>query len=89
MLLKLDQSVSTCAWEIHDNGTVKWKNTMNGKCSPSIDIKLILYVWAGYDSDVAREKNMDYTTKIYAISIREMSGVKPHQQQKEILVDER
>uniref|UniRef100_A0AAR2KFA6 HELP domain-containing protein n=1 Tax=Pygocentrus nattereri TaxID=42514 RepID=A0AAR2KFA6_PYGNA len=43
----------------------------------------------GYDSDVAREKNMDYTTKIYAVSIREMSGVKPHQQQKEILVDER
>ncbi|XP_046714063.1 echinoderm microtubule-associated protein-like 6 isoform X3 [Silurus meridionalis] len=43
----------------------------------------------GYDSDVAREKNMDYTTKIYAVSIREMTGVKPHQQQKEILVDER
>nr|XP_021335612.1 echinoderm microtubule-associated protein-like 6 [Danio rerio] len=43
----------------------------------------------GYDSDVAREKNMDYTTKIYAVSIRQMTGVKPHQQQKEILVDER
>uniref|UniRef100_A0A8C2DMR9 EMAP like 6 n=1 Tax=Cyprinus carpio TaxID=7962 RepID=A0A8C2DMR9_CYPCA len=43
----------------------------------------------GYDSDVAREKNMDYTTKIYAVSIRQMTGVKPHQQQKEIPVDER
>ncbi|KAK1798480.1 hypothetical protein P4O66_006772, partial [Electrophorus voltai] len=43
----------------------------------------------GYDSDVAREKNMDYPTKIHAVSIREMSGVKPHQQQKEIPVDER
>ncbi|XP_065115366.1 echinoderm microtubule-associated protein-like 6 isoform X2 [Paramisgurnus dabryanus] len=43
----------------------------------------------GYDSDVAREKNMDYTTKIYAVSIRQMMGVKPHQQQKEVQVDER
>ncbi|XP_076879607.1 echinoderm microtubule-associated protein-like 6 isoform X2 [Brachyhypopomus gauderio] len=43
----------------------------------------------GYDSDVAREKTMDYPTKIYAASIREMTGIKPHQQQKEILVDER
>ncbi|XP_057217479.1 echinoderm microtubule-associated protein-like 6 isoform X1 [Triplophysa rosa] len=43
----------------------------------------------GYDSDVAREKNMDYTTKIYAASIRQMTGVKPHQQQKEVQVDER
>lgn len=48
-----------------------------------------MHLQAGYDSDVAREKNMDYTTKIYAVSIREMSGVKPHQQQKEIVVDER
>lgn len=46
-------------------------------------------MYTGYDSDVAREKNMDYTTKIYAASIREMTGVKPHHQQKEILVDER
>ncbi|XP_051957235.1 echinoderm microtubule-associated protein-like 6 isoform X1 [Xyrauchen texanus] len=43
----------------------------------------------GYDSDIAREKNVDYTTKIYAVSIRQMTGVKPHQQQKEIPVDER
>ncbi|XP_030627440.1 echinoderm microtubule-associated protein-like 6 isoform X1 [Chanos chanos] len=43
----------------------------------------------GYDSDVAREKSIDYTTKIYALSIREMSGTKPHQQQKEASAEER
>ncbi|XP_058881491.1 echinoderm microtubule-associated protein-like 6 isoform X3 [Acipenser ruthenus] len=43
----------------------------------------------GYDSDVAREKSIDYTTKIYAVSIREMTGTKPHQQQKEVSVEER
>ncbi|XP_069350552.1 echinoderm microtubule-associated protein-like 6 isoform X1 [Eulemur rufifrons] len=43
----------------------------------------------GYDSDVAREKAIDYTTKIYAVSIREMEGTKPHQQLKEISVEER
>ncbi|CAH1792746.1 unnamed protein product [Owenia fusiformis] len=34
----------------------------------------------GYDSDVAREKNMDYSTKTYTKSIRENTGVKPHLQ---------
>ncbi|MEE6474307.1 hypothetical protein FKM82_010342 [Ascaphus truei] len=43
----------------------------------------------GYDSDVAREKSIDYTTKIYAVSIREMEGTKPHQQLKEASVEER
>ncbi|KAI1886389.1 hypothetical protein AGOR_G00213510 [Albula goreensis] len=43
----------------------------------------------GYDSDVARERSIDYTTKIYAVSIRDMSGVKPHQQQKEVSAEER
>ncbi|MBN3309055.1 EMAL6 protein, partial [Amia calva] len=43
----------------------------------------------GYDSDVAREKSIDYTTKIYAVSIREMAGTKPHQQQKEVSAEER
>ncbi|MGH0154729.1 UNVERIFIED_CONTAM: hypothetical protein FKN15_028429 [Acipenser sinensis] len=43
----------------------------------------------GYDSDVAREKSIDYTSKIYAVSIREMTGTKPHQQQKEVSVEER
>lgn len=74
---------------IHDTGCVTNYEVFRFFYSHRIDIKLILHVWAGYDSDVAREKNMDYTTKIYAASIREMSGVKPHQQQKEILVDER
>ncbi|KAI4881350.1 hypothetical protein NFI96_009304, partial [Prochilodus magdalenae] len=41
-----------------------------------------------YDSDVAREKVMDYTTKIYAVSIRDMAGTKPHQQQKEASAEE-
>ncbi|KAK9412191.1 echinoderm microtubule-associated protein-like 6 [Crotalus adamanteus] len=43
----------------------------------------------GYDSDVAREKAIDYTTKICAVSIREMEGTKPHQQLKEVSVEER
>lgn len=48
-----------------------------------------LFVVWGYDSDVAREKAIDYTTKIYAVSIREMEGTKPHQQLKEVSVEER
>ncbi|XP_042565417.1 echinoderm microtubule-associated protein-like 6 isoform X9 [Clupea harengus] len=43
----------------------------------------------GYDSDVAKEKSIDYTTKIYAVSIRDMCGTKPHQQQKEVSAEER
>uniref|UniRef100_A0A3P8UFH2 EMAP like 6 n=1 Tax=Cynoglossus semilaevis TaxID=244447 RepID=A0A3P8UFH2_CYNSE len=43
----------------------------------------------GYDSDVAREKAVDYVTKIYSSSIRKLSGTKPHQQHKELPVDER
>uniref|UniRef100_A0A3P8TGD9 EMAP like 6 n=1 Tax=Amphiprion percula TaxID=161767 RepID=A0A3P8TGD9_AMPPE len=42
----------------------------------------------GYDSDVAREKVVDYITKIYSASIRNMSGTKPHQQHKELPVEE-
>ena len=36
---------------------------------------------AGYDSDVEREKNMDYSEKIYINPIREKDGVKPHLQE--------
>ncbi|KAM4599415.1 echinoderm microtubule-associated protein-like 6 isoform 3-T3 [Fundulus diaphanus] len=43
----------------------------------------------GYDSDVAREKTVDYVSKMYAVSIREMRGSKPHQQQKELSAEER
>uniref|UniRef100_A0A4W6DSW6 EMAP like 6 n=1 Tax=Lates calcarifer TaxID=8187 RepID=A0A4W6DSW6_LATCA len=43
----------------------------------------------GYDSDVAREKVVDYVTKIYSASIRSMSGTKPHMQHKELPVEER
>ena len=35
----------------------------------------------GYDSDVAREKNIDYTTKTYINPIRTTTGVKPHEQE--------
>uniref|UniRef100_A0A8C6S538 EMAP like 6 n=1 Tax=Neogobius melanostomus TaxID=47308 RepID=A0A8C6S538_9GOBI len=43
----------------------------------------------GYDSDVAREKIVDYTTKMYAGSIREMRGTKPQHQLKELSAEER
>ncbi|XP_061843886.1 echinoderm microtubule-associated protein-like 6 isoform X4 [Nerophis lumbriciformis] len=43
----------------------------------------------GYDSDVAREKAVDYVTKVYSASIRKMTGTKPHLQHKELPVDER
>ncbi|XP_075907401.1 echinoderm microtubule-associated protein-like 6 isoform X4 [Nelusetta ayraudi] len=43
----------------------------------------------GYDSDVAREKVVDYVTKIYSASIRNMSGMRPHLQHKELAVEER
>ena len=36
---------------------------------------------SGYDSDVAREKNMDYGQKTYENPIRETTGVKPHEQE--------
>ena len=40
-------------------------------------------VSTGYDSDVEREKKIDYSTKIYASSVQEKEGVKPHLQQME------
>lgn len=46
-------------------------------------------MFSGYDSDVAREKVVDYVTKIYSASIRSMSGTKPHMQHKELPVEER
>ena len=35
----------------------------------------------GYDSDVEREKNLNYSDKIYANPIRTTKGVKPHLRQ--------
>lgn len=46
-------------------------------------------VFSGYDSDVAREKVVDYVTKIYSASIRNMSGTRPHLQHKELAVEDR
>ncbi|XP_077381859.1 echinoderm microtubule-associated protein-like 6 isoform X9 [Festucalex cinctus] len=43
----------------------------------------------GYDSDVAREKAVDYVTKVYSASIRKMTGTKPHLQHKELPAEER
>ncbi|KAK5925768.1 hypothetical protein CgunFtcFv8_021400 [Champsocephalus gunnari] len=43
----------------------------------------------GYDSDVAREKAVDYITKIYSASIRNMTGTRPHLQPREVPVEER
>ncbi|XP_047191015.1 echinoderm microtubule-associated protein-like 6 isoform X1 [Scophthalmus maximus] len=43
----------------------------------------------GYDSDVAREKTVDYSTKMSAASLRDMRGTKPHQQLKEPPAEER
>lgn len=38
----------------------------------------------GYDSDVQREKSIDYMSKIYATApLRETEGVKPHQQKQQ------
>ena len=44
--------------------------------------KISLILFLGYDSDVEREKNMDYSQKIYVNPIREKEGVKPHLQEK-------
>lgn len=49
----------------------------------------VALLFLGYDSDVAREKVVDYITKIYSASIRNMSGTKPHLQHKELPVEER
>ncbi len=35
---------------------------------------------SGYDSDVEREKKIDYSTKIYMNPLRETSGTKPQRQ---------
>ncbi|XP_068183951.1 echinoderm microtubule-associated protein-like 6 isoform X2 [Antennarius striatus] len=43
----------------------------------------------GYDSDVARERTADYTSRLLAVSIRAMRGTKPHQQPKETSAEER
>lgn len=43
----------------------------------------------GYDSDVTRENEINYTIKALSTSMRPMTGVKPHLQLKEPSVDER
>ncbi|XP_036006433.1 echinoderm microtubule-associated protein-like 5 isoform X1 [Fundulus heteroclitus] len=43
----------------------------------------------GYDSDVTRENEINYTIKALSTNMRPMSGVKPHLQMKEPSIDER
>lgn len=43
----------------------------------------------GYDSDVTRENEINYTIKALSANMRPMAGVKPHLQLKEPSVDER
>ncbi|KAG6934966.1 echinoderm microtubule associated protein like 5, partial [Chelydra serpentina] len=43
----------------------------------------------GYDSDVTRENEINYTIKALSTNIRPMFGIKPHLQQKEPSLDER
>ena len=46
-------------------------------------LHLLLHVpFLGYDSDVEREAKMDYSTKIYAVNMRETTGTKPNLQEK-------
>jgi hypothetical protein len=40
-------------------------------------------VSAGYDSDVAREKDIDFQAKIDTEPLLEKAGVKPHEQEYE------
>ncbi|XP_061915415.1 echinoderm microtubule-associated protein-like 6 isoform X1 [Entelurus aequoreus] len=43
----------------------------------------------GYDSDVAREKCVDYVAKMATVSLRDMTGSKPQVQSKDVTADER
>ena len=46
----------------------------------NLSIHSILF-FQGYDSDVEREKNMDYAKKTYEKSMRDTRGVKPNEQE--------
>ncbi|KAG7257658.1 hypothetical protein CRUP_015754, partial [Coryphaenoides rupestris] len=43
----------------------------------------------GYDSDVAQEKSLDYVTKMFSASIRNMTGTKPHLQHRDAPLEDR
>lgn len=61
----------------------------DGELTLELELRFCVVVFPGYDSDVAREKVVDYVTKIYSTSIRNMSGTKPHLQHKELPAEER
>lgn len=50
---------------------------------------LCTLILLGYDSDVTRENEINYTIKALSTNIRPMFGIKPHLQQKEPTLDER
>lgn len=60
-------------------------------CCFCVDAKRLCRVGLplGYDSDVTRENEINYTIKALSTSMRPMTGVKPHLQLKEPSVDER
>ena len=67
-------------------------NVLLGGCPLIFDIILpsLFCSPGGYDSDVDREKQLDYSSKTYSNPIREVGqGVKPHQQEEEKVVTER
>lgn len=46
-----------------------------------ISVSLVSIIAGGFDSDVEREKKLDYVTKTYTASTRDPTLVKPHKQQ--------
>lgn len=60
-----------------------------GGCRTAAEELMAWPMFSGYDSDVAREKVVDYVTKLYSASIRNMSGNRPHLQHRELTVEER
>lgn len=50
---------------------------------------IYFFFFLGYDSDVTRENEINYTIKALSTNIRPMFGIKPHLQQKEPTLDER
>ncbi|KAJ8309461.1 hypothetical protein KUTeg_014335 [Tegillarca granosa] len=68
-----------------DTSVMVWKHgsaeNRTTTCGDSDDSDTDSEEEGGYDSDVEREKNMDYGSKIYVNPIREKEGVKPHLQE--------
>ena len=69
-------------WSYHSLAqSHQYDHIVSGYWSVESIMPVTVLISAGYDSDVAREKDMDYMTKTYANPIRKAAGVKPSQQQ--------